>query len=62
MNSQIDEQSVMRAAKEWACRTGKDEALAVGNASSTMAALKGKLSQDQYQEALENLFRQYNEA
>ncbi|WLG25000.1 hypothetical protein PSH91_09650 [Pseudomonas sp. FP1154] len=60
MDEKIDEQSILRAAREWAFRTGRDEATAVSNASETMAALKTKLPLGEFEAVLENLLRQYN--
>ncbi|WP_092166507.1 hypothetical protein [Pseudomonas sp. NFACC37-1] len=45
MVEKIDEQTILDAAREWASRTGRDEATAVSSASETMAALKAKLPQ-----------------
>ncbi|PBJ21145.1 hypothetical protein BSG18_32090 [Pseudomonas ogarae] len=60
MDEKIDEQSILRAAREWAYRTGRDEATAVSNASETMAALKAKLPLGEFEAVLENFLRQYN--
>ncbi|ROO33397.1 hypothetical protein BIV09_23720 [Pseudomonas sp. 7SR1] len=59
MDGKLDEQSILRAAREWAIRTGRDEAIAVSSASETMAALKTKLSPDEFKVLLSNLLHQY---
>lgn len=61
MGGKTDEQSILRAAREWASRTGRDEAMAVSSASETMAALKQKLPQFAFEAVLEDLLRQYND-
>ncbi len=52
----------MQAAKDWAARRKKDDATAIANASETMAALKGKLSKADYDQALAKLYREYEES
>jgi predicted RNA binding protein with dsRBD fold (UPF0201 family) len=61
MREQIDEQTILDAAREWASRTGRDEATAISSASETMAALKAKLPQHEFEAVLENLFHQYED-
>jgi uncharacterized protein (DUF2267 family) len=60
MTDRIDEQSIVRAAREWAARSNKDAETVVGGAQEVMAALKDKLTSVQYEKALSDLFRQYN--
>lgn len=61
MDRMLDEQSILRAAREWASRTGRDEAMAVSSASETMAALKAKLPLGEVEVLLESLLRQYED-
>jgi hypothetical protein len=62
MIDRITEGLVMQAARDWAARRDKSDATAVANASETMAALKGKLSKADYDQALIKLYREYEEA
>lgn len=62
MVDHIDEQSVVRAAKEWAIRSNKSQEEVVVSTYETMSALKAKLTHDQYNNALRNLYYQYNNA
>ncbi|WP_426160281.1 hypothetical protein [Pseudomonas sp. TSRC2-2] len=60
MTDRIDEQSIVRAAREWAARSNKDAETVVGGAQEVMAVLKDKLTPVQYETALIDLYRQYN--
>jgi hypothetical protein len=61
MIDRITEGLVVQAAREWAARKNKSDAIAIANASETMAALKIKLSAEEYDEALAKLYREYEE-
>lgn len=60
MTDRIDEQSIVRAAREWAARSNKNAETVVGGAHEVMAVLREKLTPIQYENALSDLFRQYN--
>ncbi|RON86767.1 hypothetical protein [Pseudomonas fluorescens] len=62
MIERITEGLVIQAAREWSARRNKSEATTVASASETIAALKGKLSTEEYEEALEKLYREYEES
>ncbi|MDT6922722.1 hypothetical protein [Pseudomonas atacamensis] len=62
MIERITEGLVMQVAREWAARKNKSEATTVANASETMAALKVKLKEEEYDEALSRLYREYEES
>ena len=62
MIKHITEGLVLQAAREWSARKNKSEAITVANASETMAALKGKLKAEDYEEALTELYREYEES
>jgi hypothetical protein len=61
MADHIDEQSVVRAAREWAARYGKGVEMVVVSAYETMAALKTELAPDKYDTALRDLYHRYND-
>ncbi|OPG73049.1 hypothetical protein B1219_08155 [Pseudomonas ogarae] len=61
MGEKIDEQTILDAAREWASRMGRDEATVVSSASETMAALKARLPQHEFEAALKNLLHQYED-
>lgn len=61
MTMRIDEQSVVEAARKWAERSGKNEAMAVGSAQETMIDLQTSLARREYEAALEKLYREYND-
>lgn len=61
MIEHITEGLVLQAAREWSARKNKSEAITVASASETMAALKGKLNAEEYEEALAKLYREYEE-
>ena len=61
MREKFDEQTILDAAREWASRTGRDEATAVSSASETVAALKAKSPQHEFEAVLENLLHQYED-
>ncbi|MBA1379518.1 hypothetical protein [Pseudomonas brassicacearum] len=61
MTDRINEQSVERAAREWATRSSNNEQMVVTSAYETMAALKGSLAPAQYETALRDLYNQYNQ-
>ncbi|MFI8395968.1 hypothetical protein [Pseudomonas sp.] len=60
MTDRTDEQLIVQAAREWAARSNKDAETVVGGAQEVMAALKDKLTPIQYENALSDLLRQYN--
>ncbi|WP_130908301.1 hypothetical protein [Pseudomonas sp. Sample_16] len=62
MIDRINEELVLQAAKEWAARLNKSGALAEESAQQTITALKAKLTGDEYSQALEQLYREYNES
>lgn len=62
MIDHITEGLVVQAAREWAARKNKSDAVAVVNAQDTMVALKAKLSEEEYDQALVNLYREYEES
>jgi hypothetical protein len=62
MIERITESLVVQAAKEWAARKNKSDAAAVANAQETMVALKVKLSDEEYAQALAKLYRDYEES
>ncbi|VVO24207.1 hypothetical protein [Pseudomonas fluorescens] len=62
MIERITEGLVVQAAREWAARTNKSDATAVANAQDTMVALKVKLTTEEYDQALERLYREYEES
>jgi hypothetical protein len=53
---------VVQAAREWAARSNKNDAIAATNAQETIAALKAKLTGEEYDRALESLYREYDES
>jgi hypothetical protein len=60
MIERITEGLVVQAAREWSARKNKNDAIAVANAQETMMTLKGKLTAEEYAQALEKLYREYN--
>jgi uncharacterized protein (DUF2342 family) len=62
MNMRIDEQTIVDAAREWAKRSGKNEAVAVGTAQETMITLQASLPHKEYETALEKLYQEYSAA
>ncbi|UZE14788.1 hypothetical protein [Pseudomonas sp. B21-053] len=62
MIERITESLVVQAAREWAARKNKSDAAAVANAQETMVALKVKLSDEEYAQALAKLYRDYEES
>jgi hypothetical protein len=62
MIERITEGLVVQAAREWAARKNKSNTSAVANAQETMVALKVKLSDEEYAQALAKLYRDYEES
>ncbi|MGH8346997.1 MAG: hypothetical protein ACRES5_10590 [Pseudomonas sp.] len=62
MIERINEGLVIQAAREWAARTNKNDAITVANAQDAIIALKAKLTGEEYDRALERLYRKYNES
>lgn len=60
MIERMTEGLVVRAAREWAARTNTSDATAVANAQETMVALKIRLTKEEYDRALEKLYREYD--
>jgi hypothetical protein len=58
----INEELVVQAAREWAARLNKNDAIAAANARETIDALKAKLTGEEYDRALERLYRDYDES
>jgi hypothetical protein len=61
MVDRINEELVVQAAREWAARSNKNDAIAAANAQETIDALKAKLTGEEYDRALGRLYREYNE-
>jgi len=61
MVDRINEELVVQAAREWAARSNKNDAIAAANAQETIDALKAKLTGEEYDQALGRLYREYNE-
>lgn len=59
MIERITEGLVVQAAREWAARRNKSDASAVADAQEKMVAFKVKLSAEEYDQALEKLYREY---
>jgi hypothetical protein len=62
MAMRINEKSIVDAAREWAKRSGKNEAMAVGSAQETMITLQVSLPHKEYEAALEKLYYEYSTA
>jgi hypothetical protein len=62
MIERITEGLVVQAAREWAARKNKSDATAVANAQETMVALKVKLSDEDYAQALAKLYHDYEDS
>jgi hypothetical protein len=62
MIERINEELVVQAAREWAARSNKNDAIAAANAQDTINALKAKLTGEEYDRALERLYREYDES
>jgi hypothetical protein len=62
MVDRINEELVVQAAREWAARSNKNDAIAAANAQETIDALKAKLMGEEYDRALERLYREYDES
>ena len=62
MTMRINEKTVVDAAREWAKRSGKNEAMAVGSAQETMITLQASLPHKEYETALEKLYQEYSAA
>lgn len=62
MVDRINEELVVQAAREWAARSNKNDAIAAANAQETIDALKAKLTGEEYDRALERLYREYDES
>ena len=62
MVDRINEELVVQAAREWAARSNKNDAIAAANAQETIDALKAKLTGEEYARALERLYREYDES
>jgi hypothetical protein len=61
VDEKIDEQTILSAARGWASRTERNEAIAVSNASETMAALKTRLPPEEFEVLLADLLHQYED-
>lgn len=59
MSRLIGEKAVLKAASNWAERTGKDSRIAMASAQEIMVRLRAKLPPTQYEEALRLLHLQY---
>jgi hypothetical protein len=62
MIERINEELVVQAAREWAARSNKNDAIAAANAQDTINTLKAKLTGEEYDRALERLYREYDES
>ncbi|MNG38278.1 hypothetical protein D3C84_1259170 [compost metagenome] len=62
MVDRINEELVVQAAREWAARSNKNDAIAAANAQETIDALKAKLTGEEYDRALERLYLEYDES
>lgn len=60
MTMRINEKAIIDAAREWAKRSGKNEAMAVGSAQETMISLQASLPHQEYETALEKLYQEYS--
>lgn len=58
----ISEVSVIKVAREWAVKNDQDDAQAVIDAAEAIGKLRSKLTGDDYQTALENLYKRYAES
>ncbi|RRW68220.1 hypothetical protein EGJ53_00255 [Pseudomonas fluorescens] len=59
MSHRIDETAVLKAASEWAERTGRNTETVSSTAQDVMVRLKSKLNASEYQGALKQLHGQY---
>ncbi|WP_415769285.1 hypothetical protein [Pseudomonas sp. LB3P38] len=62
MIERIHEDLVIQAAREWAARANKNDVAAAANALDEISALKAKLTGDEYDQAIERLYREYDES
>ena len=62
MIERINEELVVQAAREWAARSNKNDAIAATNAQETIAALRAKLTGEEYDRVIESLYREYDES
>ncbi|WP_339545145.1 hypothetical protein [Pseudomonas sp. RA_35y_Pfl2_P32] len=58
----ITEGLVIQAAQEWAARKNKSPLEAASNAKDTITALRAKLTGEEFEQALDSLYREYNES
>jgi len=62
MIERVNEELVLQAAREWAARSNKNDAIAATNASDVINELKKKYIGEEYDRALERLYREYDES
>ncbi|UQS16161.1 hypothetical protein [Pseudomonas sp. HS6] len=55
----ITEVSVIKAAREWAEKNGRDDVQTATEAADAIGKIRSKFTGDQYQKELENLYRRY---
>lgn len=58
----ITEVSVIKVAREWAARTGHDDAQTVIEAADEIGKIRSKFTGDLYQKALESLYQRYTDS
>ena len=62
MLMRINEDSIIQAAREWAVRSNKNGEVVASSAMEVINALKAKLTGVEYDQALERLYREYDES
>jgi hypothetical protein len=62
MIERVNEELVLQAAREWAARSNKNDAIAATNASDVINELKKKYTGEEYDQALVRLYREYDES
>jgi hypothetical protein len=58
----INEELIVQAARERAARLNKNDAAAVADALDAIKALKAKVTGEEYDQALERLYREYDKS
>lgn len=62
MIQRINEELVIQAAQEWAARSNKNVTEAAATAQEAISAFKITLKNDEYDEALAKLYREYDQS
>ena len=62
MLMRINEDSIIQTAREWAVRSNKNGEVVASSAMEVINALKAKLTGVEYDQALERLYREYDES